>query len=71
MTWTRLHNGPIGQSETYGPFGLGYGMVVVDSARPETAYENPVAKGEDGEVHLDGQLTSYISLIGIHDDATQ
>lgn len=71
MTWTRLYNGPIGQSEASGPVRLGYGMVEVDSARLETAYENTVAKGEDWEAHLDAQLTSYISLIGAHDDATQ
>lgn len=71
MTWTRLHSGPIGQSEAYGPVRPGCGRVEVDSARPETAYENIVAKGEDGEAHLDAELTSYISLIGIHDDATQ
>lgn len=71
MTWTRLHSGPIGQSEAYGPVRLGCVRVLVDSARPETTYENIVAKGEDREAHLDAELTSYISLIGIHDDATQ
>lgn len=45
-------------------------MAVVDSARLEMAYENIVPKGKDGEVHLNAELTSYISLIGIHDDAT-
>lgn len=71
MTCTRLHNGPIGQSEAYRPVSLGYSMVVVDSTRPETAYESSVAKGEAGKIDLDAELTSYISLIGIHDDATQ
>lgn len=70
MTWARLHNGPIGQPEAYGPVRLGCGMVVVGSARPQTAYEKTVVEGQDGEVHLDAELTSCISLIGIHDDAT-
>lgn len=71
MTWTRLHNGPIGQPEACGPVRLGYAMIAVDSTRPETAYEKTVVEGEDGQAHLDAELTSYISLIGIHDDATQ
>ena len=46
-------------------------MIVVDSTRPKTAYENTVVEGKDWEAHLVAELTSYISLIGIHDDATQ
>lgn len=34
------------------------------------AYENTVVEGQDGEAHLDAELTSCISLIGIHGDAT-
>lgn len=71
MTWTRLHSGPIGKPEARGPVRLGYAMMVVDSTRPETAYKNTVAKGENGEAHLEAELTSYISLIGTHDNATQ
>ena len=71
MTWTRLHNGPIGQPEACDPVRLGYAMMVVDSTRPETAYKNTVVEGENGEAHLNAELTSYISLFGIHGDATQ
>lgn len=46
-------------------------MVEVDSARLATAYESIATVGCDGEAHLAAWLTSYISLIGIHDDATQ
>jgi hypothetical protein len=46
-------------------------MMVVDFTRPETAYKNTVVEGENGEAHLNGELTSYISLFGIHGDATQ
>lgn len=38
-----------------------------DCKRP---MRNTVVEGQDGEAHLDAELTSCISLIGIHDDAT-